>query len=332
MHPVDHVVAHVHRVGVVWQQLDAERVAEAGRLERLGPPHRALAQGRTHRLRRAGVDVVDDRLDRRRHGGVGLPLLEPMPRDVAAVHRLTQRRCVVLEGGAEEPDAGVEAARTVAVVRQPDQAVVLTERHRLAACSGRDLTPRLVRREGQEHLDLGVVGERPGALEPQRAALGVEPIGAAVAAHPPRRVGGVAHEERRRVDQDAGVLADLDRQGREHGRRERLRDGEPLARAVGEGAEPEVLRRHQHAGPRVAESDHVLRPQRAAVQADRVGAEPRGLRGRVQQVLAEARHVQVDLGRALVDVEVDEAAEAPHRLREGRDRLGVCAWRRGFLG
>ena len=42
MDPVDHVVADVHRVGVGGQHLDLERVAEAGRLERLVPPRRAL--------------------------------------------------------------------------------------------------------------------------------------------------------------------------------------------------------------------------------------------------------------------------------------------------
>ena len=42
VHPVDHVVADVHRIGAVGQHVDLERVAEARGFERLVPPRRAF--------------------------------------------------------------------------------------------------------------------------------------------------------------------------------------------------------------------------------------------------------------------------------------------------
>src|SRR5690606_3427642 len=44
VHPVDHVVPDVERADAVRPDLDAERVAVAGGLERLVPPARALEQ------------------------------------------------------------------------------------------------------------------------------------------------------------------------------------------------------------------------------------------------------------------------------------------------
>jgi nucleoside 2-deoxyribosyltransferase len=61
VHPGDDVVADVLRVHAFRQQLDAVGILEAGFLEGAGPPRCAFNQRRTHRLRRAAVDVVDDR-------------------------------------------------------------------------------------------------------------------------------------------------------------------------------------------------------------------------------------------------------------------------------
>ena len=79
VHPVDDVVADVERAGILRQQLDLERVAITRGLERLVPPARALEQRRADRLRRAGIEVIDDRLHRIADRRGRILLLQPMP-------------------------------------------------------------------------------------------------------------------------------------------------------------------------------------------------------------------------------------------------------------
>ena len=78
MDPVDHVVADVHGVGAVGEDVDFEGIAEAGGLERLVPPARAFDEGFADVLGRAGVDPILDGLDGIADGGVGVALLEAM--------------------------------------------------------------------------------------------------------------------------------------------------------------------------------------------------------------------------------------------------------------
>ena len=87
VHPVDDVVADVERADAVGQHLDLKGVAVACRLERLVPPARALDERRADRLRRAGIDVVDDRLHRLADRGLRVLLLQPVPRDELLRHR-----------------------------------------------------------------------------------------------------------------------------------------------------------------------------------------------------------------------------------------------------
>ena len=96
VHPVDHVVADVERADAFGQQLDAEGIAIAGRLERLVPPARAVEERRADGLGRAGIEVVDDRLDGFAHRGRRVLLLEPVTADEALGHRLPRQRRVVL--------------------------------------------------------------------------------------------------------------------------------------------------------------------------------------------------------------------------------------------
>ena len=79
MHPLDHVVAYVHGIGVGGQHLHIE--VEARGAERRGPPSRAFQQCRTHRLGRAGIEVVHQLL----------PFDQPVARDEALLHRLPER-------------------------------------------------------------------------------------------------------------------------------------------------------------------------------------------------------------------------------------------------
>ena len=64
MHPLDDVVADVHRVRIFRQQPHLECILVTGRLECLVPPGGTLHQRRANRLGCTAIDVVDDRLDR----------------------------------------------------------------------------------------------------------------------------------------------------------------------------------------------------------------------------------------------------------------------------
>ena len=95
MHPLDHVVANVHRVRALRQHLDPECIAIACSLEGLVPPASAFDQRGAHRLRRAAIDIVGDRLYRIAHGRGWILLLQPVPGDEELVERRPERRGVI---------------------------------------------------------------------------------------------------------------------------------------------------------------------------------------------------------------------------------------------
>src|SRR5258708_4020406 len=97
MHPLDDVVAHVHRVGAGRHQLHAKRVAITGGLESLVPPARSFDQRRAHWFGRAAIDVIDDGLDRIAHRGRRIFLLQAVVTEVAFSDRLADWRRKVHE-------------------------------------------------------------------------------------------------------------------------------------------------------------------------------------------------------------------------------------------
>ncbi len=175
VHPLHDVVADVEGMGAGGEQLDAVAAGEAGLGEGVRPPAGAVEQGAADRLGCRGVDVEDDRLLRRVDAVGDLGVLQPMARDPTRLHRRAERRRVVHEGDAEAAAAGVEAARPVAVVGQADERVVLHQRHRLRLRRGRaHLRPRLAAAEGEDRLELEVVGERQAVVGIEGAARGIE--------------------------------------------------------------------------------------------------------------------------------------------------------------
>ena len=131
VHPLDHVVAHVHRVGALGEELDPEGVPEAGRLERLVPPAGPLEDRGANRLRRAAVHVVHDRPDRLAHRRTRVLLLQPVPHDELPDQRRPELRGVVGVPDREEPPARVEGAGPVAGLGQRDERVPLPEGERV---------------------------------------------------------------------------------------------------------------------------------------------------------------------------------------------------------
>ncbi len=133
VHPVDHVVADVHRIGVGRQHLDLEGVAEAGGFERLVPPHGALDQRLLHVLRRAGIDPVSNRRHRLAHRRGRVLLHQAMAAQIAEHDRLADRLAEIDEAQSAVPGAWVVDARLVAVGRQLDERQVLPQGHRVGS-------------------------------------------------------------------------------------------------------------------------------------------------------------------------------------------------------
>src|SRR5580698_1306971 len=86
VHPVDHVVANVHGVGVGGQHGDFESVAETSGFKRLVPPTCAFDQRLLHILRRARVYPVFDGLHRLTHLRAGIFLHEAVTADETLLH------------------------------------------------------------------------------------------------------------------------------------------------------------------------------------------------------------------------------------------------------
>ena len=82
MHPLDDVVTYVHRIDILGQQFDLECITIAGSLVCLVPPARAFDKRRTHGLRGATINVVDDRLDGLADIGLRVLLVEAVPATV----------------------------------------------------------------------------------------------------------------------------------------------------------------------------------------------------------------------------------------------------------
>ena len=164
--PEDPRVADVHRIHVRRRVLHLHGVPEAGRLERLVPPERAVAHRAARRLGNAGVEVEDDRRLRLAHRRRRVLLLEAPARDplrlgvsrrTAARSRGTRsrsRRCAGPPRAACSPSG---ACRNEWWMRRVNAAAV--RRHVVHE------QPGIVGGEGRDRLDLGV-----SAGTPSRAA------------------------------------------------------------------------------------------------------------------------------------------------------------------
>jgi hypothetical protein len=348
MHPVDDVVADVHRVRVRRQHLHLERIAEAGRLERLVPPGRALDQRAANRLGRAVVHVVDDRLHRLGHGRRRVLLLQPVPHDPALLDRVGDRGRVVVELDAEHADTRIDHARRVAARaerRQLDEGMMLAQRHRLRR--RRDLPDMIagiaIRHERERRLDLRILRKplRPRQIE--RAAALVEPI--AALARLTKRVDGaegVAEEEGGGVDEHARAFGGLHLEAPEHGLREGVAHGPQLGGIGADGAVAVVRLDHQDLGADPLEGDDVRVAERAAIEAHRIRAEAGRERCLIQQLGVEPRDLHPHLALRLVPVDRDEAVDLRERTHALVYRLGArragsggrrsAGGRRGALG
>src|SRR5258708_22401456 len=120
MYPLYYVVARIHGIGALGENLDLKRArSPAGRLKCLIPPACALHQARADRFWRTPVDEVLNRLDRQARLRAGRVLLDQtMPQDEFFIQRRPERGSIVAIVKWEITGARVIAPRCVSWVRQ----------------------------------------------------------------------------------------------------------------------------------------------------------------------------------------------------------------------
>ncbi len=225
---------------------------------------------------------------------------------------------------------------------QLDEGLVLAQGHRVGF--GGDVADPFagaggVGGEGEDGLDLGVLGEGAGAVERDGGAGGIDLVGALLGACEGRGdVVGVAEEEVGGVDEDGafravgGGIFGLYLEAGEDRLGEGLAYGELLGGVVGGGAEHLVGLDEQHLGADALEAYDATGGGLAAIEADVVGAGAVGQRVGVEEVLVEVGNLEVELAGLGIPVERKQAGHVLHGGGPGGDggqmRVGLCC---GFL-
>src|SRR3984893_7762593 len=116
MHPLNDVVARIHRIGTFWKHVHFKGArCPAGGLKCLVPPPRSLHQRRPDGFGSAAIDVVLNGLDRRARLRACRGLLDPaMTHDEPLVERCPERGRIVPEFELKIAGAWIIAARWVA--------------------------------------------------------------------------------------------------------------------------------------------------------------------------------------------------------------------------
>ncbi len=282
MHPLDDVVANIHRIGARGQHLDLERSGRpAGGLERLIPPCRAVDQRRADRFGRAAIDVVLKRVLRLTgSSAVGIFLDEAVAHDELLIERVAERRGVIPIHEIEVAGAWIVAARQESRTRQLDEGLMFAQRHGVRV--GRDIADEgtLLRRvgsEGQNGFDFDVFRKGARGVEREDGTGGIEFVGVLMLdGEQFRDVVRVAQKEFGGVDENGADLAAVrivclvlggDRKGRQDRFRKRLAHRELLVAVGGCAAKGFIGLDQQHLGAEALEANDAAFGDLAAVQA-----------------------------------------------------------------
>ena len=363
VHPVDHVVADVHRVGVARQHLDDEGVAEAGGFERLVPPHRAFNQRLLHVLGRTRIHPVADRRDRLAHRGVRVLLHQAVTAQVAELDGLADRLAEVHERQAAVAGARVVVARRVVAVGQLDERHVFTQRDRISR--GRDTAHRAAEEvaaeaaaataaarhadrvrplrgpeaaarvhgfvhEGERHVHFGVLREALRVRQVEGAARAVHAVGAGTQAA--GRAVHVAQEEVGGVHEQSAVRLGGNGKAPQDRLRERVFHGASFER-IGAARPERLVALHEHqARPDTLELDDAALAALTTIEPEVVRTEARREPGREQELRIDPRHFEQHRAGAFIPVQREVAvdlAEAVRAIFDGRH--GATAGRRRLL-
>ena len=327
MDPVDDVVAGIERADAVGTHDDPERVAVPCRLEGLIPPAGPVQKRRAYGLGRAGVEVVHDRLDRIRHRGTRIDLLEPMAPDEAPGHVLLERGGVVLVLHGAVARAGVENPGLVPVVGQLHEGVMESDRRGLARCrygphaleaEAASPSPARLAHERQLGLQLRVGREGVGHFLEDHGPARVEAVRARP--HPLGRADRVPHEEVRHVHQDASVGLGRGGEAPQHRPGERVAHRTDLRRVVAAGPEAVVRLNHEDLPADALELDDARSGERAPVEPEVVRPESRPEAGEVDHLRVQCRDLHPELTEVRIPVQGQEAVHPLHSHGPVRDR------------
>ncbi len=311
--PLDHVVADIHGIGAFGEDFHAEGVLESGGLKGCGPPACAFNEGGADGLGGAAVDVVDDGLYGLGESGGGVALLEAVADEEALVERIAEGLGVVAELVGVEAGAGVEAARLVAGAGEFDEGGVLAEGDGVGVWGhlGNEFAiGRAVGDEGEEGLNLSVLGEGFGVVEGDGGAGGVDAVGALMGLF--EAFGdtvGIAEEEVGGFDEECALRFGFDFESPEDAFGEGLGDGEALGGVWGAGAVVEVGLDEEELAADAGEVDDASLAELAAVEADVVGAEAVGELVEEEEVAVGGGDFEVELALMGVPMEGEESGD-----------------------
>ena len=173
MNPVDYVVACIERADALRQDLDSQRVDEAGGSECLRPPAGAFDQRAAHRFGRGAVDVKHDRLLDRRRRRARIRLFQTKAMCQPIDDRRIERHRVVADQGRDAAGARIGNPRLVAGRRQPDQRVVRDQRDGMwVRHDAANFWPGLIAAEGLVRFEFHVLRKHRA-----RPHIGVRQVG-----------------------------------------------------------------------------------------------------------------------------------------------------------
>ena len=286
MHPLNHVVTHIHRVGVGGHDFHAKSIFVARCLKCLVPPTGPFDQSRTDRFGRAAIDVVDDWFhgfaDRCRR----IFLLQAMMIDVVLDDGLADRRREIHVLNSEVAGARIVFARMKARTGQFDKRNVFA--HGDGVSHRRNRTHQrpgfTVSDERQSRFNFRVLREIPGAGEIESTARGVQTKLALL--HSLQRSGNsmhVAQIEIRGIDQGASALFRRDFKSPHRRFGEGVFHRTSLVSIVAVCAIAFVRRNQQHARPDALESHDMRLAHLSAIQTDIVRSDSRRQRFDVEK-------------------------------------------------
>ena len=327
MHPLNHVVADVHGVGVFGQQLHLERVAVAGRLEGLVPPRGPFQQGRAHGLGRPPVEVVHQRRHGLTDGRRGVLFAQAVAYQLALHDGLVDGRGVVEELVGVIAGPGVEGAGLVGGIGQLNEGMVQV--HGQGAGVGRHgadfaaLGPAHQRHDGlklrveREALGIGQKHRRAAFLGLVAALLKLLQLVAELV--------GVAQQKGREVYQHPVALPGFGLEPPDDGLGKGLLHRFTLVGVGAPGAVVVVGLEQQDFGAAAHEFHDARLPNLAPVEAQVVGAHAVGQAAHVENFLVELVDFEQNPPALLVPVKREKALELLQALGFFGQGLGLEA-------
>ena len=325
MHPLNHVVAQIHRVRALRHHLDAKRIPVSCCLKRLLPPVRAFQQRRPNRLRRPAIEVIHDRLDGLAHRRARIFFLQAMPRRKPFYDRLADRRRIIHVRNPKKTRARIVRARLVSRRRQLHKRMMLAHRDRLRR--RRHIFHPLagmIARERQRRFDFSVQRKIFRPRQVKRTPLIVEPERPLLRARQNlRHVMCIAQEKLRRIHQHvrrgAAPIFRRRRKSPQRRLRKRLPHRRALVRIARHRTIIQIRLDQQNLRPDPLKPHDARLAHLPAVQPDVVRPDSRRQRRLIQKLRAPLIDLQPNLPRLRVPIKIEISRQLRRILRLLRD-------------